>query len=356
MRPARRLAAEVVSLAAAALGLPARLRRRRRRRGDFRVFILEYHDVAADGTEREGVIAAERFRRHLRWLKRHYRPATLASVGELLATREPWTEDRVVVTFDDGYAGNHAGAWPALRDESVPATIFLATDFLDGSDLWFDTAWRSLEAARRAGLPAATRRGLARTLGVAPDAIRLGQPARLIRRLKYSPPPVRLRAVEILGDADLPRAPAARPLAWDQVREMQAGDVEMGCHTASHPILSTLDRAEQSAEIRRARDRIAIETGTVPRSFAFPNGAAGDFDDATVELLRAAGFRRACTSIRGANRPGCDPLQLRRIGVGSDADHVLAARLAGLFDAGLRRWGAGRRHRPGVDTPAAVEP
>ena len=61
------------------------------------------------------------------------------------------------VTFDDGYENNFSHAWPVLRELNVPATIFLATGYLDsdrpfpfdgwsasGSSRVPSTAWRPL--------------------------------------------------------------------------------------------------------------------------------------------------------------------------------------------------------------------
>jgi hypothetical protein len=212
----------------------------------------------------------------------------------------------------------------------------LTTGFLDGDELWFDVARRRLDAALRLGrpLPADGQRLLARAFGSWPP--RLHSEARL-ERLKYLPAELRNDTLNALGEIDPLPEPPARPLAWDQVREMNAAGIEMGAHTVTHPILSTISREAQESEISDSRRRIEQETGAAPTSFAMPNGSARDFGKVTLEILVDHGFRAACTMVRGPNRPGCELLTLRRIGVGSDPLFVLHARLAGLFDEGVRR-------------------
>jgi hypothetical protein len=76
---ARRKAAWAAAAAFVASGGAAIARRRRARRGDHRVFVLEYHDVCGEGPEPEGSVGAARLRRHLRFLKRRLR---FVSLGE----------------------------------------------------------------------------------------------------------------------------------------------------------------------------------------------------------------------------------------------------------------------------------
>ena len=343
MIAARRAALLGASLAVTASGVAPALRRRRRRRGEARVFILEYHDVSAAGAA-EGVIPAARLRRQLHHLKRHYRFAALTQAASLRARPGALREDLVVVTFDDGYAGNFEAAWPVLREEGVPAAIFVTTGFLDGGELWFDFARRALAAARRAGpgLGARPRRALAEAFGSWPAGG--GRPVggdrslgKAVERLKLVEPAARQRLLDELRAADLALDPPARPLTWEQVRALAAAGIEIGCHTVSHPILGQLPPRRQAEEIAGARERIRQETGAAPALFAYPNGGAADFTAATRELVRAAGFSAACTTVRGANRPGCDPLRLRRIGLGDDPGFVLVARLSGMFDEEPRR-------------------
>ncbi len=333
----RKLAVRTVSALAAAGGLTGLRRRRRHRRGDFRLYVLEYHEVATDGVEKEGTISTERFRRHLRYLKRRFRIETLAAAIERLEVPGGLDRDFAVITFDDGYAGNYQAAWPVLRAEGATATIFLTTAFLDGEELWFDFARRALDAARRIppGVEAEAGELLRHILGSWPPAESTDN---TMRRLKYLPPERRARALEALRAVAPEPALPARPLSWDQAKEMAAAGVELGAHTVSHPILSTLEPGAQEAEILRSRRRIDEATGHRPLTFAYPNGSTRDYDRHTVEILGRAGFTAACTTRRGSNRPGCNRLTLRRIGIGSDPLFVVKGRLAGLFDEEVRLW------------------
>lgn len=326
----------LVSLVAVATGYVALRTRLHLWRTEPRLHILEYHEVDGDQPETEGVVSAARFRRHIRYLKKYFRLETLSRALELLRLNHHHDRSIVAVTFDDGLAGNYRWAWPVLRQENVPATIFLTTGFVDGEALWFDFARRALEAARRdpSRLPNRTRRVLTSVYGEWP---RNGRSQDLVEQLKRLSPDRRNDVLESLRSAGLRLETTARPMSWAQVREMQAAGIEIGGHTMTHPILSMLSRGEQEAEIDGCRKRIAKETGVEPRTFAVPNGSLRDFNETTIEILRATGFEASCTTIRGPNRPGCDPYRLKRIGVGSDPTVVLAARLAGVFDEGLRR-------------------
>ena len=118
---------------------------------------------------------------------------------------------------------------------------------------------------------------------------------------------------------------------------MAAAGIEIGCHTVSHPILATLGAEQQRSEVTRARDRIAAEIHRPVRLFAYPNGGTRDFTADTVGILKESGFDAACSMIRGANAPGSDRYELKRIGIGADPRHVLEARFCGMFDDGVRR-------------------
>jgi len=316
-------------------GLTERLLEKRRLSGDYRVFILEYHDVTAGEAETEGAVSRERFRRQLRFLRTRCRLVSLSEAVGLLRGSAPLPEDLAVVTFDDGTLGNYEAAWPVLREEGVPGTVFVTTGFVDGADLWFDLARRCLAAARRVPLPGPLKGEVLAAVGKwsTDRDVEKG-----LERLKGLPPEKRDALLMRLRAACPPPPTSMPPVSWDRLRKMHEDGIEIGCHTVSHPVLSLLPPARQEEEILRARDRIREEIGMMPTLFAYPNGAAGDFNEATVEILRRAGFVAACTTLRGSNRPGCDLFQLKRIGVGADSESLLAARLAGLFDEAVRAY------------------
>ena len=103
----------------------------------------------------------------------------------------------------------------------------------------------------------------------------------------------------------------------------------------SQPKLLPADR--QEAEIAASCRRILEETGRHPVTFAYPNGSRRDYNQDTIRILREQQFLAACATRRGSNRPGCDLLQLRRLGIGDEPYWVVEARLAGLLDEKVRR-------------------
>jgi peptidoglycan/xylan/chitin deacetylase (PgdA/CDA1 family) len=318
-----------------ASGVTRALKARRLQRRDHRLFILEYHDISPNSSEFEGVISQTRFRRHLEWLNKRFQISTLREATERLTSDERLEGDLMTLTFDDGYQGNFTGAWPILESKGIPATIFLTTGFLDGQELWFDLARRCLAAAQASpsSLSDQARETLVRIYGRWPKK---RAPESLLQPLKYLHPRDRSSLIETLEKECLRLAPKAKALTWEQVRTMQDGGAEFGGHTVTHPILSLLPGAEQEKEILLSRRRIQEKTGVLPTSFAYPNGSIRDYTNETAKIVRQAGYQAACTTRKGSNRPDCDPLALRRIGIGSDPTWVIEARLSGLFDEQVR--------------------
>lgn len=332
---AKRRAALALARLGSAVGVTGLLHRRRRARRDFRVFILEYHAVEPE-LEAEGAISAARFRSHLEWLGRRWPCVTVAQAAQRM--QGGLDEDLMAITFDDGYANNARVAFPVLAAAKMPATVYLATGFLDGRELWFDIARRGLaEAARDARKAAAlelfAKVALGEVFGRWPTPLPLEE---AMRRLKEAPAADRLAATAALRPLAA-ALPAKEPMTWAEARALRDAGLELGAHTVDHPILSKLDEDEQQLQIALSMDRIESELGERPRTFAMPNGSARDYDAATLLVLRRLGLLAACTTRRGSNAAGADLLQLRRIGIGSDSLPMLDARLAGFFDEGVRR-------------------
>ncbi len=340
-----RFLVRAVSLAAQATRLPA-LVRARRRRGAGRLHILAYHDVSRGGRF-EGQVGLLNFRSQLRGLAENYRFVDLVAGAGDLAGGTPAHRGReaVTLTFDDGYRGNHALAWPEIEACDGTATFFLTTGFLDGAPLWFDTVrralrgWASADPAAQSRISQAFRAALGEV-----DRPAWGTEA-VLEQLKRLAPAIRQQlATDLASHVD--HVAAAEPMTWAEAGDLKARGAALGAHTVTHPILAQLGDSEQRREIAGAAERIEEQLGVRVRSFAYPNGTRLDLSESTVGIVRELGFDAACTMVRGSNRAHADPLRLRRIGVGDEPWYVLDTRMAGLFDQEVRdRLGGTRAWR-----------
>jgi peptidoglycan/xylan/chitin deacetylase (PgdA/CDA1 family) len=96
---------------------------------------------------------------------------------------------------------------------------------------------------------------------------------------------------------------------------MQLADaplIDIGAHTKTHPLLSTLSPDEQYDEINGSRQWLEEALAQPVFSFAYPSGA---YNGETVEAVRASGFSAACTVEQGCVEAGDDLFQLRRCNV-----------------------------------------
>jgi len=136
-----------------------------------------------------------------------------------------------------------------------------------------------------------------------------------------------------MAAADYPERPM---VTWDEVREMAAAGMEIGAHTLSHPRLTEFAPAAVATEVAEARAVIERQLARPVDAFAYPYGLC---NEPVVAAVAAAGYRIACTTRPGFNRPGIDPLSLRRIEVfGTDAVWRLAQKIRfGCNSSGVTR-------------------
>jgi peptidoglycan/xylan/chitin deacetylase (PgdA/CDA1 family) len=229
------------------------------------------------------------------------------------------------ITFDDGYANNLHVAAPLLAERRLPATVFVATSFLGGRNMWNDTL---IESIRRApeefdlaelGLPRF------RLDGVEARRAAIGS---LLGALKYLSPPERAARVEAIADRiDGPRA-GPLMLTEHDVRELEKRGIEVGAHTLHHPILTQLGDEESWDEIIGSKRAIEDIVGHSIAGFAYPNGRPfRDYERRHVELVRKAGFGYAVSTAWGSVGAHSDTYQLPRLAAWDRTPLRYAARL-----------------------------
>jgi len=275
------------------------------------VIILTYHrvtetwDDALDYSQPGMVVTDSTFERQVAVLKEHFEVVTLgALLADGTSAARP-ARPRCVITFDDGWRDNYDLAFPILRRHGLPATVFLATDFI-GSDRAF---WHTelIYLFTRTQLSRSLREEI--TFRAYPGPVR-----QELRRLAKGGPlgacdldPL-VEAVKALCDEEVIEelvqtlsgaVGLRRPLFqgrkffldWDQVRAMDSVGFEIGSHGCSHRILTRLPADTANEELVRSKAEIERRVGGKVEHFAFPNGAASG---ALMTAAATAGYRTAC--------------------------------------------------------------
>lgn len=237
--------------------------------------VLMYHRVAAPASDLWGLsVTPAHFAEHLEVVKERFRPVALRDL--VTGIHDQAVPSRsVAITFDDGYRDNLYAAKPLLELHGIPATVFVATSYIDSTrDFWWDEVEQLLlrEVRPRPRDHRALRRDLQRLT-----------------------PAARLEALDALWhEAGVERPPATGVPTTEEVVALGAGDlVEIGAHTSTHPRLSVQPRHVQESEIHVSKERLQELLGVAIESFSYPHG---DYDSRSLQAVREAGFRCACTS------------------------------------------------------------
>lgn len=109
--------------------------------------------------------------------------------------------------------------------------------------------------------------------------------------------------------------PAVMPLPladWSAVETLQREGWEIGAHSQTHPMLTTLEDAALWLEVAGSREELVKQGMPPPRLFAYPYG---DWDARVRSVAERAGYRAAFTVDPGTARPGVDPFAIPRIEV-----------------------------------------
>ena len=287
--------------------------------------ILGYHRIADVSWDPLGVcVLPSHFRQHLEILLDLFTPVSMRTLVASLRQQRN-VQDMVALTFDDGYRDFIENAMPELDRQGIPATVFIATGFIDQS-YWWDEIVCCLRAYKQASSELILRWNGPDTTRVYSD-LTSGRGATravldLCRDLSMCNATVRTGILEQLRRLGRTQSSAQIPpssMSEQEIRELaESPNIEIGSHSMTHPMLARLAPAEQRQEIETSRRRLEAIAG--PRSvlgFSYPNGS---FSEQTCQLVAEQGFEYACTSQQDVVRKGLDLYKLPRLWA-PNADH-----------------------------------
>jgi peptidoglycan/xylan/chitin deacetylase (PgdA/CDA1 family) len=305
--------------------------------------ILMYHRIAEPPSDPQLLCVSPRhFAEQLEVVQQSFRIITLHELVRRSYAGEPLA-GTAAITFDDGYADNLHHARPALQRAGAPATVFVTSSYMGNSvEFWWDElervllqagtvppllelrigdrrySWNLGEDAHYDVTALERNRGWNVEQGTLPT--RRHELYRCLHMLlSMLPSAQREDALSQLRTwAQLGRDGRAshRALTEDETRALaQDGLVEIGAHTATHPVLSMLPLAEQKAEMRTGKERLEQVIGRPVTSFAYPYGALSDYKAETVKAAQELGFDCACSTFANVITGGRDRYQLPRFAV-----------------------------------------
>ena len=322
----------------------ARTRLNRRKTPICQIFI--FHRVNDDYDPFLPSVPVAVFRKQMEFLKQNFPIISLDQVasGSYAESGEKYS---VAITFDDGYRDNFLKAFPVLNKLEMPATIFLATGYIESGELpWYDQISWAFKLTTRPRFSLADVGGPETALNQRSEVLQaMGKTLAWLRTIEDEKRRTIIpRIFEELGVSDGLSVPNSM-LSWDEIKQMSKQKITFGAHTISHPALSRTNSARLETEIVGSKNKIEETLDLPVRHFAYPFGQPSDVSDEAKKIVQRAGFSSAVTTVWGFNRPGDDLYDLKRFSPRSNAWDSDLAKMAMKLDwyrlAGLH---AGRKN------------
>jgi len=96
--------------------------------------VLSYHQFSAAESNKMTVTKSA-FTEQMKFLKENgYRVITLDQLFDFLDFKSPIPRKSVVITIDDGWRSTYEIAYPILKEQGFPATLFVYTDLIHGGE------------------------------------------------------------------------------------------------------------------------------------------------------------------------------------------------------------------------------
>ena len=288
--------------------------------------ILTYHrilpkDEVTDSVEPGMYVTPSTLRDHIRYIKRYFEIVTLQRLEELVKRKqiEKSLKPRCVITFDDGWIDFYTYAWPILRDEEVPAVVYLPTNLIGTEkSFWTDRLARVLEKSDvnliGEHIGCKIKCGVLNRNSSPQRQLKLA--IDLLKDKKYQQIEKLLCSCE--DEVGIVKLGELRSfMNWEEVLELfSTGLISFGSHTVNHAILTTLPNCEIQVELHNSKEKLIekkVASDNIP--FCYPNG---NYTKEIKMLVAKCGFSSAVTCLPGWNKVGDDLFELRRISLHQD--------------------------------------
>jgi peptidoglycan/xylan/chitin deacetylase (PgdA/CDA1 family) len=305
--------------------------------------ILMYHRILnpqdVHGSIEPGMyVTPDTFDMHLQFLTKHFTVVPLEQVighEKYIANNKPLC----ALTFDDGWLDFKTNAFTLLKKYSVPATVFLPTDYIGTNKIfWTDEIAMILNNLLVKPFDKGTKiersTVIAQILTLQGDfATKIDNAIRIIKTLDPNQIAYTMRVLVKIANV----APCNSPrsfLNWDEVADLKgSGLVSFGSHTVHHHLLTSLQPPDVDIELVESQKTI-LEKRVANRafmSFCYPNG---NVTPQIAGQTKKAGYHLAVSTKTGWCAQYIDRYVLNRVGIHQDissTEGLLAFRILSTF-------------------------
>ena len=276
--------------------------------------ILCYHSINDLNNPKifnPNIVETENFHKQMKFLRKHYK---VISLEYFVENHKKLTDNKnVIITFDDGYKDNFANAYPVLQKYKLPATLFLATDFVGtGTAKFEDTITyifslndvetidlRSLQIKKTIKSKNERDATLAK-ICYALNKLDIDKSKEVVNELcvKYNIKPDSLKEMNDVM------------LTWDEIKQVDNQIITIGAHSITHQNLTKLSHEQQVNEIVKSKSIIEQQLRYPITFFSYP---LGFYDSNVTDVLKETGYKCAVTTEPCVNNGNIDLFKLKRV-------------------------------------------
>ena len=282
-----------------------------------RLIVFNYHRLFTDTIDSqfdEGVFGSSiaQFTETMKWLKNNTEILSIDDLIDVINYKKALARPSTLITFDDGYIDNYILAYPVLNQLKIPATFFIPTSQIITRQLgWWDNIAYLIKKSRKSLI---SYNDDIVSLENHDAAIRLFQ--KNMKTRPYEETADLLLKLSEACDVSLPdiETQSKELMTWDQIREVSNHGIEIGSHTNSHRVLSTISSLEQHEEMNTSKTIIENEIGKKIRTIAYPVGNYQHFTRETMGIASECGYEAAFSYNTGINyKNDIFPYNIKRI-------------------------------------------
>lgn len=268
------------------------------------------------------ITSIENFEDHIRFLNKKYIIVPTSAICSMIQAKKYIRGNYLSIEFDDGYYDFMDCAYPVLKKYNMPATVYLATDYIDNKK----TKWEDIFSLTKNSFESEDHfiswlnKNIIRT--------ELRNYDDLIWQFKNMLPHDIYATIQNLLEKHKVAYNHRIMLSWNEIMVLSKdSNISFGSHTCSHANLTLLTAEQIAEETRKSKEMIEAKTQKDVAGFSYPYGF---YNEKIKEIIKHAGYKYATTCNFGPNTIFSDCFELKRILISNDPLDILAKRLSSI--------------------------